>query len=155
MPPNMFKEETLATKENKKKSKDFLKKFWNFTSDNFRLVITRKTRKRRTLFPVYKKTFKLHVKYTLVCATEVRIIPVKANYILKQDGRNIAIQSRTQKQPDIFEECWPLYNIGNFSHSTKKEIVHEKLRSIIHRSVEVLYYLGNYCLDKFNVNCFY
>ena len=59
---NLFKEEKRIVmveipccEENQKKFKDFLKKFCNFTSDNFRSVIPWKTRKIRTLFSVKGK----------------------------------------------------------------------------------------------------
>ena len=48
--------EIPCCEENEKKSKDFLKSFYNFTGDNFRLVITWKTRKIRTLFPIKEKS---------------------------------------------------------------------------------------------------
>ena len=52
MQPNVFKEETqidmveiLYCEKNEKKSRNFLKKFYNFTGDNFRLLITRKIKR--------------------------------------------------------------------------------------------------------------
>ena len=62
IPSNLFKEEKRVVmveipccEKNEKKSKDFLKKLYNFTGDNFRLVITWKARKRQTLFSVKRK----------------------------------------------------------------------------------------------------
>ena len=86
---------------NKKKSKDFVKKFYKFTGDNFRLLITWKTRKILTVFPGSQKTFILHVKYVMIYMNVVKIIPVKWNKILKQE-RYEYTQSTNQNLPDIF-----------------------------------------------------
>ena len=81
--------------KNEKKSKKFLKNLYNFTSANFRLVIKQKTRKIRTLLPVKEKTlFPSYKMYYDIC--NCGIIPVKPNEILRQDGRNITIQSTIQ-----------------------------------------------------------
>ena len=87
MQPNVFKEETqidmveiLYCEKNEKKSRNFLKKFYNFTGDNFRLLITRKIKKIKTLLK--NKTFTLHLKYTVVYMTMVKIIPMKPNETL-------------------------------------------------------------------------
>ena len=40
----------------------------------------------------------------MVYVSVVKIIPVKLNKILKQEGQNITNQSRNQNQPEYFEE---------------------------------------------------
>ena len=62
IPPNFFDEEKGIImveipycEENEKKSKDFIKKFHSFTGDTFKLLITWKTRKIKTLFPIKDK----------------------------------------------------------------------------------------------------
>ena len=76
--------------ENEKKSKSFLKKFYNFTDDNFRLVITWRTREIQTLFPVKEKNLHLSCKICYGICDSSKIMVVKLSEILKQDVWNIA-----------------------------------------------------------------
>ena len=64
IPPELFQEEKPIVmieipfcEENEKKSKDFIKKFHKFTNDSFRLIISWKTRKIRSLFTTKHKDF--------------------------------------------------------------------------------------------------
>ena len=62
IPPHLFEEEKLFVllkfpfcEQNELKSKDFIKYFHKFTNNNFRLAISWKTRKMKTLFKIKDK----------------------------------------------------------------------------------------------------
>ena len=60
---------------NEIKSKHFLKKFHKFTDDGFRVVITWKTRNKRSLFPLKNKNdYKSRVIYKGDCSYGLRYI---------------------------------------------------------------------------------
>ena len=88
--------------QNELKSKDFIKKFHNFTNNNFRLAISWKTRKIKSLFKIKDKNLypacKIYYGECGKCG----------------DGRNITILVISQNQLNTLKEILIMYLNGRF-----------------------------------------
>ena len=88
---------------NEVKSKHFLMKFHEFTSNSFRLVRTWKTRNKKSLFPLKIETIKnrlLPIKGIIIVVYRTLLKP---NVMQKLDGINLIIRLKVQNHQNIFE----------------------------------------------------
>ena len=122
IPPHLFEEEKLFVllkfpfcEQNELKSKDFIKYFHKFTNNNFRLAISWKTRKMKTLFKIKDKnlypTCKIYFGKCEHCGDNY----IGETYVIQSpDGQSMIILITNQNRLNTLKEILIIYSIGRF-----------------------------------------